>query len=297
MTQSSLASGLAYSVSASLLFGITPWYLQFLTPLDGNTLLWNRIIFSALFGFIALMMTKQWAQFRHIFSTPRYLLASITGTIIMVIQWWLFVWAPVNNHTTELSLGYFLLPLTLALTGRLLYKEKLSSLQQAAIVFACVGVIHEIIQQGEWPWIAITVAGLYPIYFILKRYTGIGTVPGFLFECLLFSPIAIFMLASDSDFLSLISSRPDFWLLLPGLGFLCSISFFLYIAASRALPVSLFGLLTYLEPTIIFVVAIAILKEPFSGSQWITYGLISIAAGLVSLDSIKLLKQKAALQY
>ncbi len=298
MTHSSFSvSGLTYSVSASVLFGLTPWYLQFLAPLDGNTLLWNRIIFSAIFALIALVGLKQWQEFRKIFVKPSHVLATIISTFIMVFQWWLFVWAPVNNQTTELSLGYFLLPLTLALTGRLVYKEKLSTLQQAAIVFACVGVAYEIMKQGELPWIAIAVSGLYPIYFILKRYTGVSTVPGFTFECLLFLPIAVFMLATDSSFLTLVSSRPDLWLLLPGLGLLCSASFFLYIAASRQLSVSLFGLLTYLEPAVIFAIAVLVLREPVSSQQWITYGFIWMAAGLISIDSIRLIRQKAALQY
>ena len=294
-TPSFSLSGLTYSVSASVLFGLTPWYLQLLTPLDGNTLLWNRIIFSALCAFIALLCCKQWSEFRRIFTNPLRLFATIASTCIMIIQWWLFVWAPVNNQTAELSLGYFLLPLTLALVGWVVYKEKLSSLQQAAVAFAAVGIGYEIVQQGSLPWVAMAVSGLYPIYFMLKRYTGISTVPGFMFECLLFLPLALFALGMDSSFWILIAERCDLWLLLPGLGALCSISFFFYIAASRQLSVSLFGLLTYLEPAVIFAIAILVLKEPISSQQWITYGFIWIAAAMISLDSIRLIRQSVAI--
>lgn len=293
MAQSYSTAGLAYSVSASLLFGITPWYVQLLAPLDGTILFWNRVVFSTLVALVALTGMRQWSLFRQMFNSPRHLLATMAGTLIMSFQWWVFVWAPVNNHTTELSLGYFLLPLTLALTGRVLYKEQLSTLQLAAIVFAGIGVLSEIIQQGQWPWLAIAIAGLYHVYFVIKRYAGFATLPSFLFECLLVFPIAVFILSRDSEFLNLTASRPDLWLLLPGLGLLCCLSFFFYLAASRQLPVSLFGLLTYLEPAIIFVIAIVILKEPFTPGQWLTYGFIGIAATLVSLDSLKLLRSRA----
>jgi chloramphenicol-sensitive protein RarD len=37
------------------------------------------------------------------------------------VQLWLFMWAPINDHGLGVSLGYFLLPLTLVLTGRLVF--------------------------------------------------------------------------------------------------------------------------------------------------------------------------------
>ena len=287
-------SGLIYSVSASTLFGLMPWYIQFLTPLNGNALLWSRIVFSSLFGLTALLYCHKWQEFKAIFTHPRHLVATIFSTLIIMVQWWLFVWAPLNEQTAELALGYFLLPLTLTLLGWGVYKEKLSSLQKAAIALAITGVGYELFQQGSLPWVTVAVATLYPIYFMLKHYTGISTVPGFMFECLLFLPVALFALGIDNHFWQIISDSALHWLLLPGLGILCSTSFFFYIAASRQLPVSLFGLLTYLEPAILLAVTLLVLNEPITDKQWITYSFIWAAATLVGIDSIQMVRQSIA---
>ncbi|WP_051789216.1 hypothetical protein [Endozoicomonas montiporae] len=58
----------------------------------------------------------------------------------------------------------------------------------------------------------------------------------------------------------------------------------MYVNASSKLPFSLFGLLSYLEPALMFVVAIVILQESFEATQWITYGLIWAATLTVVID-------------
>ncbi len=287
-------TGVTCSVVASILFGLTPWYLKFLPTVNGFDLLWNRILFSAVFGLATLVLVKQWREFKAIFVNLHRLMATISGSLLIIIQWWLFVWAPVSQKTIELALGYFLLPLTLALTGKLVYKETLTSLQKAAIGFATIGVAWEIIQQEQLPCVAIAVAGLYPFYFIVKRYAAVAMIPGLCFETLLFAPVSLFMLAHNGHFLSLLANHPDCWWLFPGLGFLYSVSFFLNIVASRLLPISLFGLLNCIEPTVIFAVATLILKEPVNNGQWVTYGFIWLAVSLVSIDLLRLICQHRA---
>lgn len=287
------SSGLACSVLASVLFGIVPWYVQLL-GMEGNLLFWNRISFTTVTIVAILWLQRRWPEVRTIFQSPRTMVYLGLGAVIIGIQWWLFVWAPVNGQTKELSLGYFLLPLTLALTGRLVYKETIRPLQKLAIVFAGIGVLAEIHQQGSLPWVAITVAGLYPFYFMLRRKVDVAPLPGMFFENLLFFPIALFILLTDTHFHNLLNTSGDLMFLLPGLGILCGSSMLFYIAASRKLPVSLFGLLGYLEPAVIFLVAILILREPFNAEQMLTYGFIWLAATITSFDSIRLVRASAA---
>ena len=62
------------------------------------------------------------------------------------------MWAPLNGRSLDVSLGYFLLPLTMVLTGRLVYGERLSRLQQIAVLFAALGVLNELYQAGGFSW-------------------------------------------------------------------------------------------------------------------------------------------------
>src|SRR5690606_41991940 len=79
-----------------------------------------------------------------------------------------------------LSLGYFLLPLTMILAGRFLYDERLSRLQQLATLFAVVGVANQLIQVGGLAWETWLVALGYPAYFALRRRLGTYNLGGML---------------------------------------------------------------------------------------------------------------------
>lgn len=237
-TVSVSSTNLAYSILASLLFGLTPWYVQWFSPLDGSVLFWNRILFSTITALVALLLMNQFTAFLARFKEPKTILLLCAETGLVGFQWWLFVWAPVNGLTKELSLGYFLLPLTLVLTGRVVYGEKPRPLQWLAIAFAVTGVMHELILYGSLSWVPLLVSGLYPFYFLIRRRVSASTLARFLYENLLLLPIAIFALVMDTGFLEVISQRVDFIYLLPGLGALCTSAMLVYVAASKALPVT-----------------------------------------------------------
>ena len=285
--------GLACSVSASLLFGFIPWYVQWLAPLSGSTVFWVRIVFSGVIALITLCWLKQYNDFKILLCNRKQTLLLSLGAILVGIQWWLFLWAPVNGLTKELSLGYFLLPLTLALTGRLIYGEQLRPLQKLAFVAAITGVANELYAVGSLSWVPLVVAGLYPVYFVIRRRVNVNALVCFTFENTLLLPFAIAGLILDQNFSDALFCNWHLVLLLPGLGIITTSSVLVYIAAARLLPVSLFGLLGYLESAVIFAIAILILGEPIPAEQWLTYGFILVAAILVCFDSVTLIRKPA----
>ena len=281
-------SGLACSVMASIMFGAMPWLVQQL-HINGDQLFWNRMLFGSLCLIITVTLSNSWHDVKALLREPMNLVYLIPGTILVGIQWWLFVWAPVNEQTKELALGYFLLPLTLALTGKALYGEQLSPAQKLAVVFAATGVGAELWQQDQLPWVSFAVAALYPVYFVVRRKIKAGTVPVMLVEHSLFVPFALFALFRDNGFVQHLTGTPDLWILLPVFGAFCVSSMLLYVGASKKLPFSLFGLLSYLEPALLFVVAIGILHEPVQAHQWATYSFIWVATLIITLDSLRLI--------
>ena len=287
------SKGLACSIAASLMFGLIPWYVQWLAPLNGLTIFWTRIATSSIVAVVALIWMKQCGDFRSLFNDKRQILLLALGSILVGIQWWVFVWAPVNGLTKELSLGYFLLPLTLVMTGRMVYGEQLRPLQRLALGAALIGVVHELYAIGYLSWVPMVIAGLYPFYFIVRRKIHGSMMACFAFENLLLLPFAITGLILDQGFLDVLLNNRAFVLLLPGLGIITTSSMLIYIAASRLLPVSLFGLLSYLEPAVIFIVALFILGESVPVEQWLTYGFILAATIIVCMDSMALIRKPA----
>ena len=67
-----------------------------------------------------------------------------------------------------------------------------------------------------------------------------------------------------------------------------------YVASSRLLNLSLFGLLGYVEPVLLVLVAI-LLGEQIEQSKWLTYILIWLAVGLLVVEGIVKLRNARAL--
>ncbi|WP_461538535.1 EamA family transporter RarD [Spongorhabdus nitratireducens] len=285
--------GLACSVMASILFGIAPWYIQQL-GMDGYSVFWNRIIFTALILAFIVLACRQWNKVTEAFKSVKVLLLLTLGALLAGIQWWLFVWAPLQGQTKELSLGYFLLPLTLVLTGKVVYGESISRNQQFALFLAIQGVLIEVFKYGSLSWVTMAVAGLYPFYFIVRKKAAISPLAGNFIETLIYLPAGIgILLLSDGLTKAPLSSWQG-WAMLIGLGGLFAASMLFYLMASSRLSITLFGLLGYLEPAVLFLIAVFVFHEPFSSDQYLSYGLIWGAVGLTCAESIIAIRNQAA---
>ncbi|WP_461537910.1 EamA family transporter RarD [Spongorhabdus nitratireducens] len=285
----SFLKGLGCSVSASVLFGFTPVYVQWLEPLNGTAIFSHRILFSVAVAIIILTLFKKWCRLGHAVNSVAKIAGLMVCSLIVGIQWWLFVWAPLNGYTLDVAMGYFLLPLTIVLTSFMFLREKVSTLQKVAIFAASCGALHELVTQGQLSWVVLLVSLTYPAYFLIKRKVGAEALSSFFLESLIVLLAIIAIPGIDFDFATA-SDAPSLWVLLPGLGLLNAISMLFYISASRQLPMGLFGLLSYLEPALIFLVGLLVLKDSISAEQWITNSMIWIAVLLVCIDSIKALK-------
>ncbi|QIZ77987.1 EamA family transporter RarD [Ferrimonas lipolytica] len=279
------------SLLSSLMYGIIPWYVTAFVVLDGTALFYCRV--TLVFACLASLMVFQrgFNELARVIANPKVLALVLLGGVLNASQWWLFVWAPVNGLTKELSLGFFLLPLTMALAGRMWLKESLSQLQRYAIAIAILGVAVELFCQGELSWVTLSPALVFPVYFLLRRSLGISACTGLFIEVSLFTPLALYGLATTPQ-IALNLTQPSFLLWLVGFALLASGSMLSYLAASQRLPISLFGLLSYLEPTLLFLVAIVVLQEPMALAQIASYGLIGIATVIVMLDTSTTLRRQ-----
>lgn len=68
----------------------------------------------------------------------RLLAATCVCAALPGLQIIIFCWAPVNGQSRSLTLGYFLLPLVMVITGRALYGETISGWQKIAVLLAAL---------------------------------------------------------------------------------------------------------------------------------------------------------------
>ncbi|MGX4730041.1 EamA family transporter RarD, partial [Pseudomonas corrugata] len=184
-------------------------------------------------------------------AAPRLLLGAMVSSALMGLQLWLFMWAPLNGYSLDVSLGYFLLPLSMVLTGRLFFGERLSYFQKIAVFLASLGVLNELVQAGGFSWATLLVVVGYPIYFILRKRLRTDHLGGLWLDMALIVPVALWFVQSGEQGFAVFDQHPWLSLLIPVLGVISTSALVTYIVASRLLPFSLFGLLSYVEPVLL----------------------------------------------
>ncbi|MPW45813.1 EamA family transporter RarD [Acinetobacter guerrae] len=281
--------GIILSVIASVTFGVLYFYTKLLTGLNGEQTFGWRML--ATLPFLTLLM---WLLgdlvhiktiFKRILAQPAFLLVLILSSVLTSIQLWLFLWGPMNGRGLQVSLGYFLLPLVLVLSGSLFYGERLSKFQIAAVIFAVVGVGHEIFRLGSIAWETALVAFGYSAYFLLRKKIGTDNLGGFWWDIVIILPVALYFIQSGQGTLVLLQHQPLMLLVFIGLGVLSAIGLGSYILASRFLPMILFGLLSYLEPILLALASLA-LGEKITPQEWYTYIPIWCAVSLLVVEGI-----------
>lgn len=288
--------GVALSLASSLLFVTLPGYIRWLAPLDSVQVVAHRVVWSIPMVLLLVAFTRQGGVLRaagqRLLREHWLLLCFPLTAAMMLVQWGVFIWAPMVGRTLELSLGYFLLPLTMVLCGRLFYGERLTSLQSIAVAFALLGVLHELWLTRAFSWFSLITALGYPPYFMLRRRMGVDALSGFVFEMLVLLPFAIFTIWHFGERQAFMET-PRLWGLLPMLGLISALAFGAMMASSRLLPMGLFGILSYVEPMLLFAIAVLFLGEHFQVQQLWTYGPIWVAILLTGWDSARLLRKQA----
>lgn len=282
--------GILASVFSSIMFAAMYYMVTVMQPLSAQDVFAWRMTLTAPIVTALIVLTKDWPQvvaaLRDIRRRPGVLFIHIVNAANVAGQMWVFLWAPLHGKALEASVGYFLMPLVMVLIGRIFYRESMSRWQIAATLLAAVGVMHELIRVGNVSWLIAYIAIGFPLIFVLRksfRTTGQG---GAWIELNLIFVFALGLLIR-SDFHVDILTPKLIWLILL-IAIISAVSMLAYWGSSRWLPFSLFGLLSYLEPVLLVVVAL-ILGETVSGPEYLTYGPIWIAVLLLVIEGAKTL--------
>jgi len=279
--------GYILMLGSILIFSLLPYYIQFLAPVDGNTLFAFRVLSQLGFGLLFLVLTRQLLALKAMFSQPKELMILCLTSPLIALQWWIFFWGPVNGETINIAMGYFLLPITMSLTGRFYFKENLSPLLWLAVGAAVIGVSVELYRSHSFSWVTLLICLAYPPYFILRRKSNIPTTSNFVAENIFVTPIALLLLYfTYQRQMPFLPSLDWGILLLLGSGLLGTVAMLFFVSASTRLKFTIFGMLNYGEPILMMLVAIFLLNETISPEQIWSYGFFGIAVLLVIGDSL-----------
>ena len=293
-----MSKGVVLSVLASVLFAVMYYFTSLLTPLSGLEIFGWRMLLTVPCMTVFMVLSSEWRQvwalLQRLAGEPRLIGAIVLSSVLLGVQLWLFMWAPLNGRSLDVSLGYFLLPLTMVLTGRLVYGEQLSRLQWIAVVFAAIGVLNELYQVGGFSWATLLVIIGYPIYFVLRKRLATDHLGGLWLDMALMLPVAFWFVQSGEQGFAVLDAHKGLYALIPMLGLISASALVCYIIASRLLAFSLFGLLSYVEPVLLLGVAL-LLGESIGPGEWLTYIPIWLAVMVLVFEGFKhLMRQHRA---
>jgi chloramphenicol-sensitive protein RarD len=280
--------GLLFGVSAYTLWGLFPIYWPLLKPANPLEIVSHRAVWTLVFCFIILSLTKTLSSTLAILKRPKIVAGLFLSSILISINWIIYIYAANTGHVVEASLGYYINPIVVIAAGVIILKEKMRPLQWAAVGIATLGVIVLTIDYGRLPWIALGLALSWGSYGLVKKKLGLGALEGLSIETLLSSGAYLGYLiwlgnTGDGQFLN----SWKITLLFIGGGAVTAIPLLLFNGSTNRLPLTLIGLLQYITPTIQFCIGVWYYNEDMPGARWAGFLIIWIALIALAFDLVK----------
>ena len=285
-------TGVAYALSAYLLWGFFPLFFKQLAHVAPLQVLAHRISWSLLTLAIFVSAVGAWGAVRNALRDRLVMLTLCSTTLLIAVNWFVFIVAVNRNEVLQSSLGYFINPLVSIMLGVLFLRERLNRLKAASVAAAFLGVSILAVQYGRIPWIALVLAVTFGLYGLLRKVVKVDALTGLFVETLLLVPAAVAYLTilgrkGEGAFLA-VSSATTTYLLLAGV--ITAIPLLWFSISARLLPLSTVGFMQYLTPTIHFLLAVLVFREPFDLVHLVSFLCIWVGLGLYSYDVMMNLK-------
>jgi chloramphenicol-sensitive protein RarD len=283
--------GTAAALIAFIVWGLSPLYFRAVgavPPFEivAHRILWSLVFLAAILAFVPASggFASVWTLRRQ----PRLIGLLVLTALLTGSNWMLFLWTIDAGRLIEASLGYFINPLVSVLLGWLFLGERLRPLQRVALAVAAAGVAWRVWQVGSPPWIPLLLAGSFGVYGLLRKRAPVDAIGGLFIETAITAPLAIAWLAwlAHQGTLAFGTSR-FIDAMLPLAGVVTAIPLALFAFGAKRLPLATVGFLQFIAPSINFLLAVLVFREPFDSGQLIGFVMIWIALAIYSVDMLR----------
>lgn len=287
--------GLGFALSAYFLWGFLPLYMKMLSHIGPAEVVAHRIIWSVPIAAVLLIALRRTGDLIIALRNPRMLAMGCVTAALITVNWGIYVWAITSGHTLDAALGYYINPLFSVALGAVLLRERLTGAQLVAIGLAACAVAVLTISAGVLPWAALGLTVTWGFYALAKKQLPIGPNQGFLLEVLILLIPAlgyVVWLAWTGQGQFLAGDIASNWLLL-GCGAVTAIPLILYANGAKGLRLTTIAILQYIAPTMIFLCAVVVFKEPFGQARMIAFPMIWAALVIYSTSMIRQMRAAA----
>lgn len=281
-------SGFWAAAVAFSIWGVLPVYWKWLGAVPAYEILCHRMSWSLLLTIGMISLLGRLTLFRAVLRDRKNLMTFTCSSLLLAVNWLLYIWAVNAGFIVEASLGYFINPLINVLFGMIFFREKMRLVQWLALFVAFLGVLYLTVYYGRFPWIALILGLSFATYGLLHKKSALGALDALCLEtAVLFIPAAGFLLLLE------LSHGGSFGhiglsgsLLLAGTGVITTIPLLLFGYAAGNLPLSTLGLLQYLAPSINLVLGVFVYGEEFPLERMIGFALIWTALALYLAENM-----------
>ncbi len=275
--------GVLYGLAAYTMWGSFPLYFALFEGIPAWEVLIHRVIWSCLFLALVIALLKRWPAVTAALKQPRKLGFVLGCAVFIALNWGVYIYAVETRHVLQASLGYFLTPLVNVAMGLLILGERISRLQMVAVGLAAVAILYQFFLLGELPWITLVLAFSFGTYGLLRKKVELDGLSGLFVETLLLLPLGLLTLAwLSARGVSHFTEDTHSTLLLLSSGVVTAIPLLAFAGAARRLKLSTVGFLMYINPTIQFLIALYVFREPLSTEKLISFVMIWVALAIYS---------------
>lgn len=216
----------------------------------------------------------------------------IPASVLITINWSIYIFAVQIDRVVETAIGYYLNPLVSIILGIIVFKERLTVFQGIAVALCVVGICAFSFGYGSFPWISVVLALSFGIYGAVKKKGGYPAIEALAVEntiVVIPSILVAIVFASITGthgFLGDVGTVEGWGttgLLVFG-GVITAVPLILFARAANLIPLTLLGFIQFLSPTIALMIGVFVNGEPFTLSHAICLGCIWGGLALVLFE-------------
>jgi chloramphenicol-sensitive protein RarD len=278
-------TGILYALAAYGIWGFVPLYWRLLAGVSPFEITVHRVLWCALFSVGVTVLRRRILHLLAILGHRQIFAALALSSLLISVNWTVFIWCIATNRLIEASLGYYLTPLVSIALG-LALGEKISVVRLTALALATVAIGVKAFGLGAFPWAAPALALSFGFYGFVRKLTEVDAFDGLTMETTLLLPftlvLVIFWAFTGSGAFSAAHPIDDTLLVLGGP--ITAVPLVLFAAGARRVRMTTLGFLQYCSPTVTLLVATFILKEPFARTDLFAFACVWSALLLVGLE-------------
>ncbi len=255
-----------YVTLCYIVWGVLPVFWKQLAGVNSIYVLTMRVVWSMVFCGAIIFVRRDAGLVRAALADRKQFIWLVLAGIFVTVNWGLYIYAVNNGHILDASLAYYMNPILSILLGRFMFKEKLSILQWCAVALAAAGVIYSTISYGTAPYFALMIASTFAIYTAIKKKVTVDSDVSIFMETAVVTPLAIAAaIYMEVNGMGVIGSISVVKLtLLPLAGVVTSVPLLFFAKGMKGTPMSLSGILMYINPTLVLLVGVLLYDENFT---------------------------------